>query len=152
MRVEEDHAHHNFLDRYRWANTDLSSNSNIVVILHFDHSRPKLRNILFHLALEILVLEGNLLNLLMLILAVDNIFGFLSMEQKQHFWWGDMTMKQIRFHCYCFIAYSTRANLLQGPHSHKGAFMPLNEYRWSKLFGFLGDWSIVYWMVPKDLK
>ena len=82
MRVEEYLAHHNFLDRYRWANTDLSSNSNIVVILHFDHSRPKLRNILFHLALA----EGKVLELIkMLILATDNIFRFFLWSKSNTF-------------------------------------------------------------------
>ena len=59
---EEDHAHQHFVDN-RWAYTNLSSNSNIVVILHFDHSRPKLGNILFHLAFVMLA-GGKVLELI----------------------------------------------------------------------------------------
>ena len=85
MRVEEDHAHHHFVDRYRWAYTDLSSNSNIVVILHFDHSRPKLGNILFHLAFVMLA-GGKVLELIkMLILATDNIFRFFLWSKSNTF-------------------------------------------------------------------
>ena len=62
MTDEEDHAHHHFVDN-RWAYTNLSSNSNIVVILHFDHSRPKLGNILFHLAFVMLT-GGKVLELI----------------------------------------------------------------------------------------
>ena len=75
MTVEEDHAHFHFVDRYRWAYTNLSSNSNIVVILHFDHSRPKLGNILFHLAFVMLA-GGKVLELINANLAADFPFSF----------------------------------------------------------------------------